>query len=89
VRIPAEIQITEQLGPELLVHFRADTLRVEHPEALRRAVEDNDATAPSQTIIARFPPNADVTPGQTIEVELDRERLQLFDPGTGDSLLAG
>jgi multiple sugar transport system ATP-binding protein len=88
MRIPAEILITEQLGPELLVHFRADALSVAHPEALRRAVEDKDAAAPSETIIARFPPNADVAPGQTIEVELDRERLQLFDPATGDSLLA-
>jgi ABC-type sugar transport system ATPase subunit len=35
VRIPAEIQITEQLGPELLVHFRAEGLSVANPEALR------------------------------------------------------
>jgi multiple sugar transport system ATP-binding protein len=88
-RIPAEIQITEQLGPELLVHFHASGLSVAHPEALRRAVEDEDAATRSETIIARFPPNADVAPGQKVEIELDRERLQLFDPVTGASLHAG
>jgi multiple sugar transport system ATP-binding protein len=87
-RIPAEITITEQLGPELLVHFRADGLSVAHPEGLRRAAEDEEAAVAAETIIARFPPNAEITPGQRVELELDRERLQLFDPLTGSSLLA-
>ena len=30
----------------------------------------------------------DVAPGQKVEIELDRERLQLFDPASGESLLA-
>jgi hypothetical protein len=38
-------------------------------------------------VIARFPPNAAVVPGETIEIELDPERLQLFDSATGESLL--
>src|SRR4051794_22053454 len=87
-RIPAQITITEQLGPELLVHFRADGLSVAHPEGLRRAADDEEAAIAGETIIARFPPNTDVAPGQTVELELDRERLQLFDPVTGSSLLS-
>ena len=86
-RIPAEITITEQLGPEQLVHFRTEGLAVAHPEALRRAVEDDDAAGRGDVVIARFPPNADVAPGQKIEIGLDRERLQLFDPVSGESLL--
>jgi multiple sugar transport system ATP-binding protein len=85
-RISAEIEITEQLGPEQLVHFRADGLPVAHPEALRRAVEHEDEATRGATVVARFPPNAEVAPGQTIEVEIDRDRLQLFDPVSGESL---
>ncbi|MDX6465821.1 MAG: sn-glycerol 3-phosphate transport system ATP-binding protein, partial [Gaiellaceae bacterium] len=86
-RIAAEIEIAEQLGPEQLVHFHADGLSVARPEALRRAAEHEDATARGDTVIARFPPNATVAPGQTIEMQLDPQRLQLFDPATGESLL--
>jgi multiple sugar transport system ATP-binding protein len=85
-RIAAEIQIAEQLGPEQLVHFRAEGLSVAHPEALRRAAEDDD-TAQAETVIARIPPNVAVQPGQLVEIELDRNRLQLFDRVTGASLL--
>ena len=88
-RIPAEVQITEQLGPEQLVHFRADGLPVAHPEALRRAVEHEDASVQGDTVIARVPPNVAVQPGQMVEIELDRERLQFFDPVSGVSLLRG
>jgi multiple sugar transport system ATP-binding protein len=87
-RIAAEVQITEQLGPEQLVHFRAEGLPVAHPEALRRAAEDEDAAARGEIVIARIPPNVDVLPGQRVEIELDRDRLQLFDPVSGVSLLA-
>ena len=86
-RIAAEIKITEQLGPEQLVHFRAEGLPVAHPEALRRAVEDEDAAGRREIVIARFPPNVDVVPGQYVEVELDPDRLRLFDPVSGASLL--
>jgi hypothetical protein len=37
-------------------------------------------------VIARVPPNVAVQPGQLVEIELDRDRLQLFDPVTGVSL---
>jgi ABC-type sugar transport systems, ATPase components len=86
-RITAEVQITEHLGPEQLVHFRAEGLPVAHPEALRRAVKNEDAASPGETVIARVPPNVPVEPGQIVEIELDRDRLQLFDPVTGASLL--
>jgi multiple sugar transport system ATP-binding protein len=85
--VTAEVEIAEQLGPEQLVHFHADGLSVARPEALRRAAEHEDATARGDTVIARFPPNAAVAQGQTIGITLDPERLQLFDPATGASLL--
>ncbi len=85
-RLPAEIQIIEQLGPELLAHFRVDGLTVAFPEARRRVVENDEARELGDTLIGRFAPNAPVATGDRAEVVIDRERLQLFDPATGESL---
>jgi len=85
-RLPAEIQITEQLGPELLAHFRVDGLTVAYPEARRRVVEDDEARELGDMLIGRFAPNAPVAAGDRAEIVIDRERMQLFDPATGASL---
>jgi multiple sugar transport system ATP-binding protein len=87
-RLPAEIQITEQLGPEMLAHFRVDGLRVAYPEARRRAVEGEESRELGDTVIGRFAPNAPIAAGDRAEVVIDRERIQLFDPATGVSLVA-
>jgi len=87
-RLPAEIQITEQLGPELLAHFRVDGLRVAYPEARRRIVEGDEPRELSETVVGRFPPNAPIAAGAQVEVTIDRDRIQLFDPATGESLAA-
>jgi multiple sugar transport system ATP-binding protein len=87
-RIAVDVEITEQLGPEQIVHFRTEGLRVAHPEALRRAVEEENAAERGEIVIARIPPNVEVLPGQRVEIELDRDRLQLFDPVSGVSLVA-
>jgi multiple sugar transport system ATP-binding protein len=86
--LPAEIQITEQLGPEMLAHFRVDGLRVAHPEARRRIVADDESPALGDTLIGRFAPNAPIVAGERVEVVIERERMQLFDPATGESLAA-
>jgi hypothetical protein len=52
-------------------------------------VEHEDASVQGDTVIARVPPNVAVQPGQMVEIELDRERLQFFDPVSGVSLLRG
>jgi multiple sugar transport system ATP-binding protein len=85
--LPAEIQITEQLGPEMLAHFRVDGLRVAHPEARRRIVADDESPALGDTLIGRFAPNAPLSAGERVEVVIERERMQLFDPATGESLV--
>jgi len=86
MRLPAEIQITEQLGPELLAHFRVDGLSVAHPDARRRAVQSDESIELGDTLIGRFAPNAPVAAGDRAEIVIDRERMQLFDPATGASL---
>ncbi len=84
--LPAEIQITEQLGPELLAHFRVDGLSIVHPEARRRVVESDDARELGDALIGRFPPDAPLGAGDRAEIAIERGRLQLFDPATGESL---
>jgi multiple sugar transport system ATP-binding protein len=84
----AEIQITEQLGPEMLAHFRVDGLRVAHPEARRRIVAEDESPVLGDTLIGRFAPNAPIVAGERVGVVIERERMQLFDPATGESLAA-
>jgi multiple sugar transport system ATP-binding protein len=85
-RLPAEIQITEQLGPEMLAHFRVDGLSVAHPDARRRVVQSDESIELGDTLIGRFAPNAPLAAGDRVEITIERERLQLFDPVTGESL---
>jgi len=87
-QLPAEIQITEQLGPELLAHFRVDGLRVAYPEARRRIADGDEPRELGETVIGRFAPNAPIAAGVQVEVAIDRDRIQLFDPATGESLAA-
>jgi multiple sugar transport system ATP-binding protein len=84
----AEIQITEQLGPEMLAHFRVDGLRIAHPEARRRIVAEEESPVLGDTLIGRFAPNAPIVAGERVGVVIERERMQLFDPATGESLAA-
>ena len=51
-----------------------------------RGSTSTGGTAVDDIVVARFPPNIDVAAGQTIEIAIDRERLQLFDPVSGESL---
>jgi multiple sugar transport system ATP-binding protein len=81
----AEIQITEQLGPEMLAHFRVEGVAVAHP-VLGSADDADEAPELSETLVARLDPSAGVLPGQRVRVRIDGNRIQLFDPGSGRSL---
>jgi len=86
--IPAEVQITERLGPEVLVHLRSDGLRIaEVGERAARAEEEESAEL-KDTIVTRFDPDFVRVPGDTVTLTINRDRLQLFDPDSGTSLVA-
>jgi multiple sugar transport system ATP-binding protein len=78
--VPATIEVTEQLGPETVAYFRIDGVRAE--EIGERPVELGGALA------ARLDPRTTVEPGDTVELVADLEAAQLFDLGTGRSLVA-
>jgi multiple sugar transport system ATP-binding protein len=79
--LPADVEITEQLGPETYAYFRVDGL--EAAEIGERPVELAGAFA------ARLDPRSAASPGQRITVSVDLAGLQLFDRETGASLLGG
>ena len=87
VTIAAKVEISERLGPEVLVHLRADGLTLAAIGAEAAKSEDEQAGELSDTIVARFDPSFSASTGETISLGVNRERLQLFDPQSGASLL--
>jgi ABC-type sugar transport system ATPase subunit len=87
VAIAAKVEISERLGPEVLVHLRADGLTLAAIGAEAVKSEDEQAGELSDTIVARFDPSFSASTGETISLGINRERLQLFDPQSGASLL--
>jgi multiple sugar transport system ATP-binding protein len=78
--VPAEIEITEQLGPETFAYFRVEGLDV--VEIGDRPVELAGALS------ARLDPRMNAAPGETIGLAINPGGLHLFDLESGDSLIA-
>jgi multiple sugar transport system ATP-binding protein len=74
--LPAQIEISEQLGPEMLVH-------VEVP-GLRLAATDGEETR--TRLVARAPGTDQGARGDRVRVDFNAQHLQLFDPATGEAL---
>ncbi|MCC6223572.1 MAG: sn-glycerol-3-phosphate ABC transporter ATP-binding protein UgpC [Thermoleophilia bacterium] len=81
VTLPAEIEITEQLGPETYAYFRLDGL--EAAEVGERPVELAGAFA------ARLDPRTKAAPGERLLLVLDVDQVHLFDADSGRSILGG
>ena len=85
--IAAQVEISERLGPEVLVHLRAADLPVAAIGAQARQGEDQQDSKLNDTIVARFDPDFSCSTGDTISLGVNRERIQLFDSRSGASLL--
>ncbi len=85
--IAAQVEISERLGPEVLVHLRAADLPVAAIGAQARQGEDQQDSKLNDTIVARFDPEFSRSTGDTISLGVNRERIQLFDSRSGASLL--
>jgi multiple sugar transport system ATP-binding protein len=91
-RIRGEIELTEALGSELMVHFKINA-----PPALTEEVKElaadvgevavtglEDARAEQQTtLVGRFEVESRVKTGETAEVAVDTRALHFFDPESG------
>jgi multiple sugar transport system ATP-binding protein len=78
--LPAEIEVTEQLGPETYAYFRVPGLDV--VEIGERSVELAGALS------ARLDPRTSAEPGQRVGLTVNLARIHLFDPESGRSVLA-
>jgi multiple sugar transport system ATP-binding protein len=79
VVLPAEVEITEQLGPETYAYFRVGSLEV--VELGDRPVELSGALS------ARLDPHTAAEAGQRLDLSVNLEEVHLFDLETGESLI--
>ncbi len=86
--LAAQVEISERLGPEVLVHVRAEGVRLARPAEQASSDEDADAVELQDTLVARFDADFSAQPGDRLALTINRDRLQLFDPASGESLLA-
>ncbi|HTE51879.1 MAG TPA: sn-glycerol-3-phosphate ABC transporter ATP-binding protein UgpC [Kofleriaceae bacterium] len=86
-RLRAQVNLTEALGSEIVVHFEIDARRVVTEDT--RLLEKHTGAAEAvhhdtgTRFVASFAPRSPVKPRDQIEVVVDTERLHFFDPKTG------
>jgi multiple sugar transport system ATP-binding protein len=76
----AEVEITEQLGHETYAYLRIQSWPV---AAINERPGDLDGT-----IAARLDPRTQAAPGHGLRIAVDLAACHVFDPATGESLLA-
>ena len=84
----------ESLGSEYYAFFEVESERVSARELEELAQEAGAADLPSSgaervQMVARLGGSSQARQGQPLELWFDPQHLQLFDPETGRSLLAG
>jgi multiple sugar transport system ATP-binding protein len=90
----ANIDVLESLGSEYYAFFDVESERVSARELEELAQEAGAADLPSSgaervQMVARLGGSSQARQGQPLELWFDPQHLQLFDPETGRSLLAG
>jgi multiple sugar transport system ATP-binding protein len=91
-RLRAEVELREALGSELLIHARTNC-RPAVTEDVRTAAGDIDEAAVDDLerqaaggeamVVAKFDVRSRARVGDTVDMAVDVERLQFFDPETG------
>jgi multiple sugar transport system ATP-binding protein len=93
-RLTTTVDLREDMGSEVLVHFTVATPPVltedtrELAEAVGEDVVELEAGARSgtTTLVARFDANTGAGEGDRVEVAVDTRHLHFFDPDTGQSI---
>jgi len=93
-RLTTAVDLREDMGSEVLVHFTVATPPVltedtrELAEAVGEDVVELEAGARSgtTTLVARFDANTGAGEGDRVEVAVDTRHLHFFDPDTGQSI---
>jgi multiple sugar transport system ATP-binding protein len=76
--LPVTVELTEQLGSETLLYFRADGIEAEQ--------ESEGEVELGGALVARLDPRTNAAPGERLVLGVDIERAHFFDPSTGNAL---
>jgi multiple sugar transport system ATP-binding protein len=90
-RLRATVSLIEALGSQIMVHFNLDAPRVvtEDTKALDKDAHAAELPSHDETkFVAAFAPRTRVRAGDDVEVVVDTERMQFFDPETGQAIRA-
>jgi multiple sugar transport system ATP-binding protein len=90
-RVEGQVELTEALGSEVMVHFGIDAPPALTDDVRELAADVGDertvTAAPEElrhtTMVGRFSPRSTVKVGEKIEVSVDTRSLHFFDPETG------
>ncbi|MFL5796815.1 MAG: ABC transporter ATP-binding protein [Actinomycetota bacterium] len=93
-RIQTAVNLREDMGSEVLIHFTVDappvltedTKELAADQAIDLADLEQAAAAHRTTFVARFDPDTPAQEGDRIGVHVDTRALHFFDPGTGRSI---
>jgi ABC-type sugar transport system ATPase subunit len=85
---PARVEFSEQLGPETLVYFRADGLRLARSPRGAEAQEEGRSRELATLLVARLAADTDIEAGAAVSLGVNETRVRLFDPVTGGALAA-
>jgi multiple sugar transport system ATP-binding protein len=85
--IPAVVAISERLGPEVIVHLRAEGLDIAAMGEQAAKTEDEETGDLRETVVARFDASFAGDAGDPVGLTVKTDRLQFFDATSGASLL--
>jgi multiple sugar transport system ATP-binding protein len=84
-RLSAVVDIREDMGSEVFIHFDAGA-RMVPGEDVKAAVGEEAAEVKSSAWVARLDRDTTAVERQPIELAVDTNRLHFFDPETGDAI---
>jgi multiple sugar transport system ATP-binding protein len=93
-RLKGEVELTEALGSEVMVHFHVDATPAVTEETRELAQDRGDASETSTdgggaTIVGRFGARTRLRKGDPAEVAVDTRNLHFFDPDSGLGIYDG
>jgi multiple sugar transport system ATP-binding protein len=95
-RLKGNVELTEALGSEIMVHFSIDAKHAVTEEVRELAEDTGDDRVPQEggaqdkaTLVGRFGARSRVRTGSPVEVAVDTRALHFFDPDTGLGIYDG
>jgi len=86
------VELREDLGPELFVHFSAPDVQLAETATIAELPRDTSALRTSSdssaVFVGRFGPDSAVREGEAVDAVVDTGRLHFFDPDTGRGIYA-